>query len=248
METTMTLAIDASADDDRLAFLAFPAQKASEQVTGTTNDLIDSVQTIVNTIISDVCSKRTASEFIAARKRYFPQYFQVMRGLGNLAAAVVPENVLDRLAYEAFSELEANFRDEGVAAFGTEIKDQAMFTVWTLRKINDLANDVRLRRAPIARFAEADRELAEDFVMHVVYSRFHLDCLRGSLRTQKAIYPEVLECVSNGLRGLVNAYAYIRQASDLRSEMVEEEPIIIEFDEEEQELVALSMKDLGLNA
>jgi hypothetical protein len=71
-----------------------------------------------------------------------------------------------------------------------------------------------------------------------------------SLHTEKALYPEVLESISDGLRTLVNAYAYIRQASDLRSSLNEEEPIHIDFDEEEQELLSLSMRDVGstLNA
>jgi hypothetical protein len=251
MDTTLSLqAPIARAKEDNLAFLAFPARHAAEQVTGTENELFTAIQTILHQTLADVCTKSTAEEFCASRNEAFPKYVQIMTSLAGLVSAVVPGNVINRLTYESFSEMEANFRSEGAGAFGQYVKDQAMFTVWTLRKINDLAKGGRLRCPPRKSLIPADRELAENFVGCVLYSRFHLDCLQMSLHTEKALYPEVLESISDGLRTLVNAYAYIRQASDLRSSLNEEEPIHIDFDEEEQELLSLSMRDVGstLNA
>jgi len=246
MDKTLSLQGLAGAKEDNLAFLAFPAKRASEQVTGTENDLFNAIQKILRQILIDVCSKHTAEDFLAARTESFPKYVQIMTSLAGFVSAVVPPNVIDRLTYESFSEMEASFRDAGLAAFGPYVKDQAMFTVWTLRKINGLAKDGRLHRLPADGLVPTDRALAERFVGCVLYSRFHLDCLQTSLRTEKVLYPEVLESISDGLRALVNAYAYIRQASDLRAEPSAEELIRIDFDEDEQELLSLSMKDAGL--
>jgi hypothetical protein len=247
MDTTMCPTLG-ERDQDRLAFLALPAKRASEQVTGTANDLFIAIQKILNQILNEVCGQRTAEEFCAIRDLYFPQYMQVMKALGHLVQTVVPSNVIDRLCYESMSEMEASFREDGRAAFGQEMSDQALFTVWTLRKINDLVDGIRASKEPKKSLAEADAELRRMFVHHVLYSRFHLDCLNQSLRSGRILFPEVLDPISEGLRGLVNAYAYIRQASDLRSDRVDEEAIHIDFDDEEKELVALSMKDLVRDA
>lgn len=244
MESTMCLEPQAASSEERLAFSALPAKHASAQITGTANDLFKAAQAILNQILADVNGKRTAVEFRAARDGYFPQYMMVMMAIGSLIQAVVPSAVIDRLSWEAFCEMEADFRDAGAATFGKDISDQVLFSVWTLRKIQDLATHINRSKDAVQ---NGDPQLAKDFVTHILFSRFHLDCLRTSLRTERVIYPEVLECISEGLRGLVNAYAYIRQATDARSSDVEE-LIHIDFDEEEQELVALSMKDLASDA
>lgn len=245
MESTMCLELQATSSEDRLAFLALPAKHASAQITGTANDLFKAAQAILNQILADVSGKRTAEEFRQARDANFPQYMMVMLAIGSLIQAVVPSAVIDRLSWESFSEAEADFREAGAAAFGKDISDQALFTVWTLRKIHDLATRIQRSKAEVQ---DHDPKLAKDFVTHILFSRFHLDCLRAAQRSERAIYPEVLEVISEGLRALVNAYAYIRQATDVRQSNASEELIHIDFDEEEQELVALSMKDLVSDA
>jgi len=248
MDTTMCPTLEENAQVNRLAFLALPAKRSAQQVTGSANDLFQAIQTILGQIMADVCAKRTAEEFVAARREYFPQYLQVMMALSRLVSAVVSKGVIDRLSYESMSEMEADFRDHARASFGKDICDQALFTIFTLRKIRDLADRIRTSEEPAENLKVADQELVENFVTHIVYCRFHLDCLNTSIRTGRTIYPEVLDCISDGLRSLVNAYAYIRQATDLRLPAGEEELIHIEFDDEEQELVALSMRDVELHA
>jgi hypothetical protein len=246
MDTTLSLRLGVGAPEDRLAFLALPARRAAEQVTGTANDAFNAIQGILSQILADVSGKRTAAEFLAARDMYLPQYMTVMMALNGIVSAVVPKDVIDRLSYESMSEMEADFQADGRAAFGSDIRDQALFTIWTLRKIHDLASHIDASSLPGgADPCQADPQLAKKFVNHILYSRFHLDCLKMSLRSERIIYPDLLEPISEGLRALVNAYAYIRQASDLRSDAAKEELIQIDFDEEEQELLALSMKDIA---
>jgi hypothetical protein len=245
MDTTLSLNLGAGAQEDRLAFLALPAKRAAEQVTGTANDAFNAIQGILSQILADVSGKRTALEFRAARDLYLPQYMTVMMALSGIVSAVVPKDVIDRLSYESMSEMEADFQADGRAAFGSDICDQALFTIWTLRKIHELASHIDASLAPKGSLGQTESQLAQMFINHILYSRFHLDCLKMSLRSERIIYPEVLEPISDGLRALVNAYAYIRQASDLRSDAAEEELIHIDFDEEEQELLALSMKDIA---
>jgi len=248
MNTTMTMPLNA-AQGDTLAFLAFPAKRAAEQVNRTTDGIFRNIGTILNDIMSDMLSKRTAAEFNAAREDYVSTYMQVMLGLGKLISATVSDTVIDRLTYESLSEMEADFRETGAQSFGEDMKNQAIFTVWTLRKISDLSNRICSADAIEPHLIPTDREMADKFVFHILWGRFHLDCLKRSLRTSTPIYPEVLECVSEGLRSMVNSYSYIKQASDLRNKHSDDETMIdIEFDDEEQELVALSMRDAYLEA
>lgn len=247
MDNAVCLTLGESAPENRLAFLALPAKRAAEQVTGSVNDTFRAIQTILGQILTDVCAKRTSEEFAAARREYFPQYLHVMLALSQLVSAVVPKGVVDRLSYESISEMEADFREQARASFGKDICDQALFTLFTLRKIRDLSDRLRVHEAPAEKLRAADRKLFEDFVNHIIYSRFHLDCLNMSLHTKRVLYPEVLDSISDGLRALVNAYAYIKQAADLRSPQAEEPLIHIDFDDEEQELVQLSMRDLKAN-
>jgi hypothetical protein len=58
------------------------------------------------------------------------------------------------------------------------------------------------------------------------------------------IYPEVLEVITDLLRSAVNAYAWIRQGVDLRFPV--DEPVLpnVEWDDEDQELLNGSMRDM----
>lgn len=245
---TACLDVEENAKENRLAFLALPAKRASEQVTGTEYDLFTAVRKILAQTITDVCSKRTAEDFKSARDEYFPKYLQVVCAMNRMVKAVVPPTVVTRLSYEAMSETEADFRDKGTAFFGKALSDQARFTIWTLRKIAELRERIIARLSVEEGFVERDSELERDFVTHIVYARFHMDCLLYSLNTGRILHPEVLESVSDGLRAMVNAYAYIRQACGLREHPEEEEIIPIDFDDEERELTALSMRDVYSNA
>jgi len=237
----MTMLLNAR-QDDTLAFLAFPAKRAKEQVTGTTEDIFRNIGKVLTDILRDVLSKRTSELYTEAREQHFMTYMEVMLGLGKLINATVPRPVIDRLTVESLAEMEADFREHGAHAFGEEMKNQALFTVWTLRKINELAD--RVTKASVdAHLIPADREMASKFVGNVLYGRFHLDCLNMSLRENTPIYPDVLECISEGLRNVVNAYAYIKQAADLRGKQDDGDLIHIEFDDEEKDLLSSSMLD-----
>jgi hypothetical protein len=246
MNTTMTM--PSSVQEDTLSFLAFPAKRAAAQVNGTTEDIFQNIATILNQVVTDALSARTADQFRNTLSSSLETYMQVMAGLSKLINATVPEKVIDRLTNESLSEMESDFRNEGIEVFGEYLSNQAMFTVFSLRKITDLANQIGASDQIESHLIPADQQLHSMFVTNVLYGRFHLDCLTHSLRTSTPVFPEVLDCISDGLRPVVNAYAYIKQAADMRSGADKEEMIHIEFDEEEQELVESSMYDLQMEA
>jgi hypothetical protein len=226
------------------AFIGLPSERAAKQgLAQRADELVATIATILDQLVLDVIEKRTASEFKAAREAAFPNYVRAMRGVSDLVRAVVPTSVLDRLTSESFCELEADFRDHGLSSFGAAIRDQAIFTIWTLRKISDLLERVSAKRLA-DHLIQADAEFASQFAFFSLWTRFHLDCLTVSMKLQKPLYPDVLELITDGLRAAVNAYAWIRQGVDLRIPVPEPTVAPIEWDDEDQELLDSSMQDM----
>ena len=126
----------------------------------------------------------------------------------QIVSAIVPPNVIARLTAESFNELEADIREHAVQSFGADIRDRAVFTVWTLRRTSDL---LQLMAANVPDGDKArDHEFLTNFLLHALRARFNVDCLRASMRTKRAIYPEALGLIADGLRSAVDAFAWIR--------------------------------------
>jgi hypothetical protein len=173
----------------------------------------------------------------------FPQYFAAMRALGDLGRIVLPKQTVMRLSSEWFCELEADFRDLGPSAFGEDLTERGIYTVWMLRKIHDMAQEITVS-LPRAEDTGKDREMAMDFAARALWTRFHVDCLTKVMRDKKSIYPEVVEDIRDGLRQAVDTYACIRQWADLRNPQKEAEIGPIEWTVDDELLLADSMRDL----
>ena len=227
----------------QFAFLRLPSKRTAKRLSVMADQLVRNIADIHNQMISGVIEKKTAAEFRAARDGVFPKYVHMMRAISDLARVVIPPQVMERLANESFSELEADFRTHG-SAFGLVVRDQAIFTVWTFRKINDLV--AHIASQPVSdSLRHQDEEILAKFVFYALWTRFHLDCLTISMHCHKPIYPDVRNEVADGLRAAVDAYAWAKQGIELRNPVVE--PIINspEWDEEDQELLESSMSDLA---
>jgi len=229
---------------ERLAFVGFPSKRATKQLSGSAEEALKSVITLLEQMIAGTVEKRTAAEFNAAYEEAFQNYARLMFALGCLIRAVVPANVIDRVTSESFCEMETDFRDHALATFGSSIRDQAIFTVWTLRKIFDLAKAV-VNKTVSDDLKEQDKKIATMFWYHGLRTRFHLDCLIFSMRMNRPIYPEVLEVISDGLRSAVDTYAWIRQAAELRSTQDEPTLTFTDLDEDDKLFVDASAYDMA---
>jgi hypothetical protein len=107
-----------------------------------------------------------------------------------------------------------------LAVFGSAVREQALFTVWTLRKVNDLTARIVAIPMDKARRAE-DEEYCTNFNVNALRAQFSLDCLNMALEDRRAVYPEVLEELVDGLRAMVNAYTWARRGLDIRVPEVE---------------------------
>lgn len=235
--------------EELLALLGLPLKQniRADQLSGTAEGLFRSVTSVLKDLIFSAIEKRTAEEFAVARSKAFPRYFETIRALSGLARVMVPPEVLNRFGFEAVCELEAEFRNEGLARFGAEVRDQGLFTAWTLRKIDDLCQRIEAAPEVPSGLHDGDKKLAVEFTVTLAWTRFHLDCLIASIYADMTLYPEVLEEIKDGLRSVVNAYAAVKQGVDLRiPRAIEPEGEIYAWDEEDDELLASSMQDLEL--
>lgn len=230
---------------DLLELVGFPS-KASDrekaELASRTNELVRTVAGVIDDLVTAMVEKRTAEDFRKIRDEVFSQYFQAMRALSDLARIVIPKQTINRLSAEWFSELEADFRERGPAAFGTDLTERGIFTVWMLRKIHDLGQEVS--ESPVPRDQIKDREMALDFSTKAMWTRLHIDCLTKSMNAKVPIYPDVVDTIRDGLRAAVNTYAAIREWCDLRSPRSEQDFPQAEWTEEDEILLADSMHDL----
>jgi hypothetical protein len=230
-----------------LVSLPSEAEHSIKQLSGSANELVRTVVSIVDSMVLRAMDQRTAESFSTTRAEVFPQYFAAMSALGTLLRVVVPKKDIAWISAQSLSELEADFRDNGAAAFGLELRDRGIFTVWVLRKITDLAEELEEHPVSTDRSRE-NGDKVKQFAVSAIWARFHIDCLVKSMQSHKPIFPEVVEHITDGLRAAVNAYAWLRQEVDERSGISEPELPAVHWDEEDDVLLADSMRDLSREA
>jgi hypothetical protein len=227
-----------------LTFLASRSKRSARELSVSAGEVFNGVSGVVDQLLISVIEKRTAAEFVAAFTDVFPKYFAMTTALSNFAQVIVPPEVIERLTRESICELEADFREKALLSFGTAVRDQAMFTVWTLRKINDLVNQIAAAKLDKSKRDE-DREYSRNFNFYALRAHFSLDCLNMALRLDRPIYPEVMEELVDGLRSMVNAYAWARRGVAIRVPTIEEAVGPAVSDAEDDYLLSASMQDMA---
>ncbi len=229
--------------NDLRGLVGFPSQRRSA---GELYSSIERINSFIDRLLLRSITAKTKEEFISIRKEVFAPYVGVVTSLAQLVRIMVPPEVTERIVGEAFCELEADFQDEGLARFGPAAKDQAMFTIWTLRRTSRLISKISSLGAPSPELKDEDEKVASDFRFYATWTQFHLDCMLVAIRNNKSIQLEVLPEVIEGLRAAVNAYGLAKRGLNLRSpeDNVQIQPY--QWDEEDQDLLDSSMADMAL--
>jgi hypothetical protein len=232
-------------DSQSVSLIGLPAEKpAQRSLPGSADTLLRSIVETLNQMIAEVISKRTAEDLRKAELDVFPQYVSLVVAFARVASRAIDRNTIIRLNAESFCELEAEIRANGEACFGDGLTERATHTVWMLRKISDLLGMLQGSTTGGHVDQAKDAEFAGMFFLHAIRARFYVDCLVASMRTKQPLYRDVFPQVDDGLRSIVNAYAWIKQAVDLRLPSVDAESVTPEWTEEDRELADASMADL----
>jgi hypothetical protein len=221
------------------------SESAARQLPGSAEILMRTIYELLESCILAAIEKRSGADFKEWRNACFAQYFNAVLGLPSLMKFIVPPNVIDRLNREFFCELEADLREKGLSAFGAAVRDQAVFTAWTLRRMSDLVAQIPSTPVTFGGVQDAGvQQIVADFTFNAIWTRFHLHCLVTSMRLNKAIYPEPLEVILDGLRAAVNAYALARRAVDALAPVPEPAAEQAEWDDEDAALLAEATRDM----
>jgi hypothetical protein len=232
------------ADSEGVSLFGLPVERSAKRsLPGSADEVLKTIRSILDEMLNDAIARRTATEFEAAVKDAFPKYVNLVIAFARIVSALVPRQTIVRISNESFSELEADIREHGLAAFGENMQERAIFTVWTLRKTSDLLESLEKAKVDDGQL-DKDAEFHKEFFLHALRARFHIDCLVASMRTKHPLYPEVRPLVDDGLRSVVNAYACVKQAVDLRFPSDESKPFEAYWSAEDKELVDASMQDL----
>ncbi len=225
-----------------LSFLVPRSKSSARSLTPSTSDVLKGCWDAIDQILRSAIEARTKAEFDRIFAKSFPNYMGLTMAISHFATAVIPKPVREQLVRESICELEADFRDKGLASFGTAVRDQALFTVWTLRKISDLTTQIIDAPLDKSRMDE-DAEFCASFNLSALHAQFSVDCLEMSLRTHRAIYPEVLDEVVEGLRAMVNAYTWARRGLELRIPVEEMSVKTLPLDDEDRALMDFSFSE-----
>jgi hypothetical protein len=196
-------------------------------------------QDVIKQILRSSIEARTRDEFTRVVQGSFPKYAKLTMAVSQLATALIEKPVIEQLVRESICEMEADFRDGGMAAFGAVVRDQSIFTIWTLRKINEITEQIIA--VPVAAENKTeDEEICGNFNFFALRAHFSLDCLNMALTEKHAVYPEVLEELVDGLRSMVNAYAFARRGLDLRNPAKQAPAHLLANDAEDEALMDFS--------
>jgi len=227
-----------------LDFLASRSKKSARQVPAPAHEVFKGILDATEQMLLNVIETRTEAEFRQAFETAWPRYATVAIALSSVAHSLVPADVINRLTRESICEVEADVKDKALAAFGSSIRDQLLFTVWTLRKISDVLAQMSAVKADPSKRAE-DLEYRAQFVTYALRAQFSLECLQMALRLNHPIYPEVMDGLQDGLRSMVNAYAWARKGLALRIPEDDSTMPTMVSDEEDDDLARSSMQDMA---
>jgi hypothetical protein len=199
----------------------------------------DKAQIALCNLIQDLTQSHSVDEFVARRERLFSQYCDLMLGLGRIQHALTGREELNRQTKHQLVLAESMISRADEKFCPAYLKDQALFSLWELGKVVDLAAFINSRPPLPESKREEDMRLSSTCTTELLFGRLHLDCLIYAISTKRIHSEEVLELISDGMRHFVNGHVAIRLGARLRQETIDDEPVeFIPLDEEDREHLA----------
>jgi hypothetical protein len=227
------------------------ADKEEVDLSSNLSGLFKQLSQVTDSLILAAIEKRTATDFTSTAIGLFNGYVRALRVKSDLLQVILKSDLqaTAQIVNRSLNALEFDFKDFGTKQFGSLLTEQAEFTIWTRRKTVDLVWKLFepgvLDHLPSAEAFELSKKLQSEFAIAAAWSQFHLECLTTAMRLGKAIYPDVVPAVVDGLRMEVNAYAIAKQMIDVYLPPATEDRLVpYSWNEEDEELLASSMEDM----
>jgi hypothetical protein len=192
-----------------------------------------------------VLACRTSEEFGKTRREIWERYFRARRALGDTINLVIPKKFVESVRCATLQRITEDLDRSRNVLFGEDIAQQFEFTMWTVNRIQAVAHEIAKAGEPSDR--NADSRLHEDFCLYTAWGQFHYDCVLASMKFEQPIHDDLQFPIRDGLRAWVNAAAIVEEALSLR--VPDGIGGTVQFfdqswDDEDEELLASSMKDL----
>jgi hypothetical protein len=227
------------------------ADKEDSNLSSQLNNLLKQLSQVTDSLILAAIEKRTAIDFTPMAIKLFNNYVRVLRVKSDFLHVTLKNDLqaTAQMVNRSLNALEFDFKDHGEKQFGSALTEQAEFTIWTRRKTAKLVwklfDPEVLAHTPTPDAVKLGTKLYAEFAQAAAWSQFHLDCLTTAMRLKRAIYPEIVPAIVEGLRMEVNAYAIAKQMIDLYLPPAAEEKLVpYSWSEEDEELLASSMEDM----
>ena len=197
-----------------------------------------------------VLEAKNLREFERRRDAAWPNYVRGIRALSDTMRSFIPREEYLALSTEALNGFTEEFEKERGKGFTDELINQIQFTLWTLGRLTSLGSAIDAAGMPPKESKGIDTELNKEYRLFSVWSQFHVDITLAAINLGKPIAPAIQHEICEGLRTAVNAYAIGEDALALRrNEEGLPEPVAANnvWDDEDEELLASSMRDLDAN-
>ena len=195
--------------------------------------------------IKTLSESKSADEFVARRERLFAPYVDLMLGLGRIVHALTERSELVRKVKTQLAAGEKFFSGADEHVCPAFLKDQALFSLWELGKVVDLADFIHSRPPLPEAKREEDMRLSGICTTELLFGRIHLDCLTYAISVKHVHPDEIRELLSEGMRHFVNGHIAIRFGARLRQESEQEASVdLLPLDDEDRQHIAYSMAGL----
>jgi hypothetical protein len=199
-------------------------------------------QTALCEVIKTLSESKNSDEFVARRDRLFARYVDIMLGLGRILNALTDRAELVQRTKVQLLQTEKFFAGASEKFCPVDLKDQALFSLWELGKVVDLADFIHSRPPLPDSKREEDMRSSAVCTTELLFGRIHLDCLGYAISVKHVQSDDVREMLSEGMRHFVNGHIAIRFGARLRQEIVNESPVeLIPLDDEDHKYIAHSM-------
>jgi hypothetical protein len=228
-----------AAFEPRIVDIEFPLSRPDER-------LFEGLVGQIATQLAAVIDSRSVEEFDKRRDIAWPKYVRALRALSDTIRNFVPDEKYEAASDKAFDEFQQDLEKVRGKSMTDALINQAQFTLWTLRRLRALGQAIDGAGSPPEKNRGADSRLNKDYRLFSLWSQFHMDVTLTVLHTNREIPAQVQDVICDGLRAAVNAYAIGEEALALRApaQTPQSEQVPYVWDEEDEELLASSMRDL----
>jgi hypothetical protein len=143
--------------------LAVPTRQSAQQISAKADHAIRGVVSLMEDILATVVDSHKGDAFDEG----FPAYSQMLLACSAIMRQTITPTVMQRVVWQSLLEKEGEFRQKGIPVFGEAVTEHAIFTVWSMRKIGDLIEQI-FQAPELKSQSLEDKEFCKRYTYHAI--------------------------------------------------------------------------------